>query len=420
MGWADFITAPARAGRYLYPAGAAQFVPAPAPLEDTVARFLDKLRRRKTDTGLLSKLYFLLQPATQRIIEYELFPFIRHLSREAIAARTVSSGEVRGRVLWNDTVLLRAGQSIGLRDYVISIPERSSDLPENQLVKVFLQQLVEIGETVTSLVGTGAVLETVTGLTAGAARALRTSHLRELTAPSHVSTRMRQRAWRHKNAVYKKVATLQSQLEDAVRRDKWSAILRLLSQGWIAPLSDDDLFELYALVLAMDVIERELGFGEPTTYGLIRTGRREVAAFERGDGWRAAVFFDQSPNAALNNQVSEYKRILSDYYGLAGAEHRPDVLIRFTDPTGTVRVVLLEVKKTSDDEYTRSSVYKCLGYLRDFAELWSARPLEMPKVLLLFPTGIEVADAASRRDLMLIGGDQRDRLAELLGSVLAA
>ena len=76
-------------------------------------------------------------------------------------------------------------------------------------------------------------------------------------------------------------------------------------------------------------------------------------------------------------------------------------------------------QKAPDDEYTRSSVYKCLGYLRDFAELWSATPLQLPKALVLFPTGFEASDAASRRDLMLVGSDQRERFADLLANVIA-
>ena len=62
------------------------------------------------------------------------------------------------------------------------------------------------------------------------------------------------------------------------------------------------------------------------------------------------------------------------------------MIIRFVDPAGTVRVVLLEVKKTSDDEYARSSVYKCLGYLR-ICRFVVSGAAAIPRNLLLFPAG---------------------------------
>lgn len=111
-----------------------------------------------------------------------------------------------------------------------------------------------------------------------------------------------------------------------------------------------------------------LGYGDPVllrwrrhAHGLIRAARKEVASFKRADGWRPNVYFDQSSNKALSASVSEYRRILDGYVGLSGSVHRPDVIVRFNGPNAVERTILLEVKKSWDDEYRRGSVYQLFG-----------------------------------------------------------
>ena len=79
--------------------------------------------------------------------------------------------------------------------------------------------------------------------------------------------------------------------------------------------------------------------------------------------------------------------------------------------------MLLEVKRTEDDEYRRNSVYKCLAYLRDFSELWPGDD-QRPKALLLFPNSLPSVPSAQIRDLMILGDEQRDRLTELLSAAI--
>jgi hypothetical protein len=73
----------------------------------------------------------------------------------------------------------------------------------------------------------------------------------------------------------------------------------LLAANWLEPVDPDDLFELYALVLVLDLLEVELGLGPPMQYGLAVPGRDHVAMFET-EGNRVRVFFDQSPASVLD------------------------------------------------------------------------------------------------------------------------
>src|SRR5262249_36620833 len=148
------------------------------------------------------------------------------------------------------------------------------------------------------------------------------------------------------------------------------------------------LFELYGLVMVLDALEA-LGFTPSGVYGIIRPGRSgEVATFTKGP-ITADVFFDQSPP----NAKSQYQEILARYEGLPdGARPRPDVLVRFKSAE-TERIVAVEAKETESADYARSSVYKVLGYLQDYSEMWAATPPGVPKVILLFPAPVNARDS---------------------------
>ena len=133
--------------------------------------------------------------------------------------------------------------------------------------------------------------------------------------------------------------------------------------NWLEPVNDDDLFELYVLVLVLDIIAEELNFGTPTEYGLLTTGRRHVALFEK-DNSTLSVYFDQSPAAILGNP-SAYGTVLRSYTGVSGSERRPDLMLVLTQGNER-REIIVEAKRTSDGPYTSDSIYKVFGYLHDF------------------------------------------------------
>jgi hypothetical protein len=226
---------------------------------------------------------------------------------------------------------------------------------------------------------------------------------------------MRRRAERHRNWRYGKVASLQAEFEAAVQQHRWAAILRLLRCGWFEPVSDEDLFELYCLTVILDVLANELEFGEPVAYGLIRRNRKEVARFQREeDGVSAAVFFNQSPSN-FANIPSEYMATVKAH-GVRGASHRPDICVRFSAKPDENRFLLLEMKKSQDLNYMRDSVYKALGYLRDFSELWAHVPDQHPKAIVLFPRDSSLVESKHEGevDLVLASARNRNLLASLL------
>ena len=186
----------------------------------------------------------------------------------------------------------------------------------------------------------------------------------------------------------------------------------LLAVGWLEPVSDDDLFELYCLVLVLDIISDELGLGQPLESGLLLRGRSHVAAFESSAG-RIEVFFDQSP-AMVMNIISRYSVVRKAHRGLTGTERRPDILVTFKPFDGSpVTNLLIEIKKSADGQYISDSVYKAFGYLHDFASLWKTTTLN-PKLILMIPSGVWPKQDEALTEIAMISSDDRQSLAAIL------
>ncbi len=387
--------------------------------EAALDAFLNRLKYAETDVVLLSRAHFLLQPRVTTFFEEVLPNLLRGISHGSTGLVELSRLGTRGRILWPDTLRSRmSGRGAG-GGFVVRRTDRSSDLPENQMLKLFLARTSATVAAVSQVVGTTALMPQLEKVRHVADRALKEPYLREVQMQPKATSLMRQRAKRHRNAGYGRVAELQDNLEAVLRQGKWEAILSLLRVGWAAPVDDDDLFELYVLVLVLDLLEHELGFGEPYEHGLILRNRKEVARFNgTGSVSGIDVYFDQNP-ATIFRLKSEYKTVMAAYEGVSGSAHRPDLTLRFRLDDGRERRLLVEVKKTEDDKYKRDSVYKVLGYLQDFRALWNDGAEQWPKAVLVFPRGVEAVAGTEHdeRDLALVSSNQRERFADLLQEV---
>jgi hypothetical protein len=230
---------------------------------------------------------------------------------------------------------------------------------------------------------------------------------------------MRQRARRNRDRRYHVLADLHHELEQVVWYSHYQSVLSLLRRGWFEPVRDDDLFELYLLLLLLDVAETECSLGAPKTYALVRVGRGAVAEFEDNAGIRVKVYFDQGPSA-FTKVDSEYLRI-ARAYGMTVAERRPDISVLIQGPK-TTSVLFVEAKKSSDEKYERDSVYKALAYLYDFASLWPKGVQTVPRVAVVYPQMPPPTAGFSElaEPLVLLGSDSRDRMAAILKAAIGS
>ena len=413
--WARAISDTASAGRYLLPGRDLEFLPAfKDGGEVDVQAFLERLDDRGGSVELLASAYWLTQPEVEQFIFCDLPVLLKNLGHGSRSSPPSIEPTFKGRVLWQDTVLGHLSGAVPRGRYLVQHIEKSADIPENRLLKLFLTRLVSAANEMARR-GTGALPQRFASIRDAAARGLANTYLQGVELEHRISARMLSTAIRHRDHRYSRLTHLARDFDQTVIRGKWAQILELLRKGWLAPVSSDDLFELYALILVMQAIEGDLCFGEPEAYGLIQRGRAAVATYRRVDGVKAEVFFDQVPSGIFKDCGSEYLQLIEAHDGVAGSERRPDITVRFTAGANERRV-LVEVKETEDPAYIRDSVYKVMGYLRDFAGIWADCLHQLPKAVVVFPTNIEPKGAPS--DIVMVSSDRTGDLASVLGAAL--
>ena len=413
--WARAICDTASGGRYLMPGRDLEFLPAFTDGSDVdVQSFLTRLDDRGGSFELLASAYWLSQPQVEQFILHDLPVLLKNLGHGSRSSPPSVEQAFKGRVLWQETILGRLSGAVPRGRYLIQHTEKSADIPENRLLKLFLTRIMMAAKDMGRR-GTGALPQRFASIRETAARGLSNTYLQGVELEHRISARMLSTAIRHRDRRYSHLAHLARDFDQAVIRGKWAQILELLRKGWLAPVSSEDLFELYALILVMQAIEGDLGFGEPKAYGLIQRGRSAVATYCRADGISAEVFFDQVPSGIFKDCGSEYQQLIGAHEGVAGSERRPDIIVRFKSGLDERRV-LVEVKETEDAAYIRDSVYKVMGYLRDFAGIWSGIQHQLPKAILVFPANI--APKGAPGDIVMVSADRAADLASALGTAL--
>ena len=408
--WRQFIRSDRHAGRYLSGGGSVQLTRDIAVGSDTISDLLDRFNR--TDTIRLVQLFFLLQADFVSFVTHSLPQLLRSMSHVRLNRRDVIKGAVKGKIAWEPTIRRTLASGRAEPAYVVDRPDRTADTPENQLIKRLAVNALHLLADLRNEMGSGPVERLFFQLESACFSALRSPQLKGVSPVRRFNAVMKQRARRHKDRRYTEAVDLALRLQSCIELQEWQAISELVALDWLEPIKSDDLFELYCLVLTIDIISDELGFGLPERYGLITDSRSQIASFCcETSGKTVDVFFDQSPSKVAG--ISSNYETLLDRYGFRGAPHRPDVVVRFNNPGEKSKYVLIEAKKTYDLPYQRHSLYKIFGYLKDFESLWANND-QYPKGLLLFPDGISprhgkthgiddvwVISAARREDLVL-------------------
>lgn len=418
--WRDFICSPLHAGRHLASIGLAVGSSIAEAIDASeLEAFLHRLNATE-DVQVLADVIDLLRPEYITFIDDDLVRVLDHLANEMVHVEEVIGPALRGNPRWDRTILGRLNGSLPIGKYVSRTAHRSFDLPENLLLRWLVEHFAATVRDIARRTGPNALHPQLRLIATRCEDALRHYWLGDVQRTLTLSVPSISSAERHRRPEYRRAAALARTRDALNSRDKdyrWHAILMLLAVGWLEPISDDDLFELYSLVLVLDVLSNELGLGAPIEYGLMLRDRRHVAGFETPTG-RIRVFFDQSPTTALG-VISRYAAVREAHQGLIGSERRPDILVTFdpSDVTAVPAQILIEVKKSTDGRYLSDSIYKAFGYLYDFQSLWA--PLHRnPKLILLVPEGVSPKADVTIPEVMVISADDRAGLARGLARVL--
>lgn len=418
--WREFICAPERAGRHLSAIGRGVAGATSEAIDLAVLQsFLEKLHGTVDDVRLLGTAVDLIIGGYRKYAERPLHRILDALSNEMRAQEHIVGPGLRGNPRWDRTILQRMAGTISPVHYVSRTSHRSFELPENQLLSWFVDDLRRTVSTLEQRVGTATLHPDLQTLRTECERALQHHWFTDITVPPHLTLEMVAAASRHRRPEYRAAAALARRRLEMLTNDHhawWYTIMSLLAVNWLEPVNDDDLFELYVLVLALDLLSDELGFGEPVEYGLVTSKRSHIALFE-GRHQKVRVYFDQTPAAVLGIST-EYSQVFAQHRGISGGERRPDILI-VAERDGETRLVLIEMKKTIDGRYISDSVYKVFAYLYDFRDTVGSG--SCVKAVLVVPSGVSAASGAPvDRNVFVASGDDRFGMAQAMRQALTA
>jgi hypothetical protein len=418
--WRDFICAPDRAGRHLSAIGRGVSGATSEAIDLAVLQsFLDKLHDTTDDVRLLGSAVDLLVGGYGAYAKGPLHRVLDALSNEMLAQEQIVGPGLRGNPRWDRTILQRMAGTLSPVHYISRTSHRSFELAENQLLSWLVDDIREAVSVVEQRVGSAGLHADLQTLRSECERARQHHWFGDISVPLRLTPEMIAAASRHRRPEYRAAAALARRRVEMETNDHhawWYSIMSLLAVNWLEPVSDDDLFELYVLVLALDLLSDELGFGEPVEYGLVTSKRGHIALFQDGHR-KVRVYFDQTPAAVLG-VTTQYGQVLTQHHGISGGERRPDILL-VAERGGETRLVLIEMKKSIDGRYISDSIYKVFGYLYDFRDTTKAG--RIVKAVLVVPSGITTApDASSDRTVFVASGNDRAGLAQAMKDALTA
>ena len=190
-----------------------------------------------------------------------------------------------------------------------------------------------------------------------------------------------------------------------VERPTPAALVDALRQRLLAPLDDDTLYEVWAILGAATVFD-DAGWTLDVA-GLV--GQAAVPFAYRAPGGRTVARLRFGHTPAHWRRASRYCTVF-DRYGLAGAVRRPDLIVELQRGRRR-RHLLVEVKRTRDPSYIADSIYKVLGYLADFAPVFAGQ--EGPCALLLLWDGLGATSSGPQAPDTLVLATHRDYRAQL-------
>lgn len=414
--WVTELTASRHVHRFLTRIGAASDPAiAPAISAEELKSYLGSLRGGAADARILLEVLELLTYGYDSFIQETLPDLLSVLGSRMEFVQEVVGPGLRGNVRWDLTKVSRANRTLPATRYVSNVPRRTYDTPENLLLCWLLADLDRAIGHIGKRIGSARLHTRLRAIREGCRTALRNEALSGVESIRSVSQQMIHAAMHSRHEGYRKAAALtlrRRRMQERSKIAQWMLALELLRTNWLEPVSDNDLFEIFALSTTLSVLSEEIGLGAPAHYGLLGSALEPAATFKNG-GSTVRVYFNRTPNRMLGAS-GRYLSVLGVYSGIGGYDRRPDIIIQVECAAKGTRTFIVEVKNAEAQSYVRESIYKVFGYLYDYEGLFGEQngckaALYVPDGTVQF-LGQEEADSGI---VIVVEGD-RGRLAKAL------
>lgn len=319
----------------------------------------------KRDFETLRRLNFALSDEVAGFLNEHVPHFVRTTPSTTQHMVEDRSGPPRGRIDWQRTYTRRTQSGNDPARFVTRAIERSTDTGAARLFSFLLGRIAENGEWLEKrqipevartqlLDGADIARRNAAALRGRGVRPSKRLTPREI-GPLRKSRRPDVLAAVRLYDLYVNVVELANE----------NLLRNLLREKQLAPEDLDDLFEVWTLLVLVEIHLRDgWELQEAILIGGDTSPKRPKFALEKDD-MTVELFYQTVP--AEMGKASAYKSIFNEY-DLDASMRRPDVTVRVTWPTGQVQRLIVEVKRTRDQHYILDSVYKTLGYLSDFKD----------------------------------------------------
>ena len=331
-------------------------------LNDNVVEDLFELSYE--DLITLKVVHFLLSAEVRNLIKV-LPQLVRNLAHSTQKETEIMRGNVQGHIDWGLTFKERYSQ--GFNDtslFVCNPPSKYYDLEENQLLKFLLKKIKYLKDNYLNFINPETFdiekidenkdwYTIVNDIVQIAKLTLKKVYFNEISdiliKPKHLRKCMKNR-----NLLYHYVAKAYRLYEDLFILENKDILKELLSQRIIKTVDGDKLYEIYVF------------------FNLVKSlpGFFEMKLLYSSNDYSTTCFIDDleitTPPAL--KKVSKYLNIIENY-NIGGKSHAPDIIIEFKRNKKTW-YRLVEVKNSSSPNYIRSSLYKVMGYYKDFKHIY--------------------------------------------------
>lgn len=326
------------------------------------------------DLIILKAVHFLLSSKVRNFIKI-LPQLVRNLSHSTRKESEVMKGNIRGRINWAETFKER--MSLGFDDkslFVCNPPSKYYDLEENQLLKYVLKRIIYLKRNYLEFIhpenfDIDRIDENKDWYTIVndnfeiSSKILKKVYFNDISDVKIKSKHLR-KCIKNRNLLYHKVFDVYQLYESLFISNDEDELRQLLNTRIIKTADADKLYEIYVffnLVKSLPVEHYNL---------LFSNNDYSTSCFI--EDIKITVHYQKTPDKL--KEISEYLEILENYE-IKGSTRAPDVILEFEKEDKTY-YRLIEVKNSSSTSYVRASIYKVMGYYKDFKRISSVEKFD--------------------------------------------
>lgn len=359
-------------------------------LNDSVIEDLFELSHE--DLITLKVVHFLLSDEIRNLIKI-LPQLVRNLAHSTQRETEIIHGNIRGRINWGATIKERYSQGFNDKSlFVCNPPSKYYDLEENQLLKFLLKRIKYLKENYLNFINPETFdmekvdnnkdwYTIVNDNVQMAILTLRKVYFNDISDVLIKQKHLR-KCMKNRNLLYHHVAKVYRLYEDLFVLENEDVLKELLSKRIIKTADGDKLYEIYVF---FNLVKSLPGFFE----GKLLYSGNDYSTTCVLDDLEITIHYQKTPDAL--KKVSEYLDIIENY-DIGGRTRSPDVIIEFKK-NNKIFYRLVEVKNSSLPDYVRSSLYKVMGYYKDFKHIYELENFDLTEkypVVLVSWGGISI------------------------------